>query len=84
MGSRLVRDSLSKELSHPALLGSAATRPWDIHMGQVAGMFLFTLIAMCHHSTHLFFPLQSWMKGNMAAESVLSYGKFHHDMVKRV
>lgn len=37
-GSRFIRCFLSKRLSHSAILGSVAARPWDRHLGQVFGV----------------------------------------------
>lgn len=40
MGSRLIKGSLSKELSHPAALWSAAAQPSPVHTGQVSGVYV--------------------------------------------
>lgn len=61
MGSRLIKGSLSKELSHPATLWSAAAQPSPVHMGQVSGDYV-NGITMWHHIPDLFptSPKSGW------------------------
>lgn len=63
------------------ILGSAAARTWDGHLGQVPGVVYILSEDVWHHSAY-FFSLspKAWMKRNMAAGLVLPHGKFHQDM----
>lgn len=57
MGPRLFMGSLSKKLSHLAIVGSAAARPWDIHSQQVSGVVHVHSDDSAAFQQHLLLPL---------------------------